>query len=60
MFENFIAVRSFEDKNRLVEIRDVLPKRKLVIRSTNMITKIPAPDHLDFFAICSVFSKTNE
>ena len=27
MFENFIAVHSKEDENRLAEIRDVLTKR---------------------------------
>ena len=48
MFENFIAVHSKENENRLAEIRDVLPKRNvLVLPSTNMITKISAPDHLD-------------
>ena len=31
----------------MAEIRDFLPKRKRVIPSTNMITNIPAPDHLD-------------
>ena len=31
----------------MAEIRDVLPKRKLVIPSTNMTTNMPTPDHLD-------------
>ena len=49
MLENFIVVHSYETENRLAEIRDVLPKRKRVIPSTNMITNIPAPDHLEKF-----------
>ena len=47
MFEDFIVVNSSEEENRLAEIRDVLPKRKSVIPSTNMITNIPTTDHLD-------------
>ena len=34
-------------KNRLAEIWDVLPKGTWAITSTNMITNMPAPDHLD-------------
>jgi len=47
LLENFIAVNSQEGENLLAEIRVILPKRKRVIPSTNMITNTPAPDHLD-------------
>ena len=47
LLENFIAVNSQEGENLLAEIRDILPKRKRVIPSTNMITNMPAPDRLD-------------
>ena len=47
LLENFIAANSQEGENLLAEIRDILPKGKQVIPSTNMITNMPTPDHLD-------------
>ena len=44
---SFLLIFLYNTLCFLAEIRDVFPKRKRAIPSTNMIKNIGAPDHLD-------------